>query len=334
MDLFASLNKYSQIQRLSPGCFLSLLAKRIALTKQQRDAILSSATPGMKVLDIVEMILEITSLRNQPPHSYFIICSVLLDWLRSSTTVDVPTVDSPPPPKRIEKYQHRSAPVVVPLSYKCSNRCLGLSVHHNHCLDDIFKPSASRVKIVPRKSPTTSRRPGDSANAVIPSSSGKASFFNRRRQRVRFAPHPLRIAKDTPMSCPFGEQHCTICVGLWSRFMRCTNRVCTTSQEHVDGSHPSYNAAELRYIRSRHPQYWQDKYRAKGMELSTRPSSPAITSVISDDVLDVDADLHRESCYAQQSSSLLLGQEHATRIIDRDKDHDASFDVCSATLQL
>lgn len=258
MNFQKKLNDTGLSRRLNPGQLLGMVARKVNIGKRQKEnAITRSAlslgdgSPFSLVKMSIDNFQEYSKL--SPEQFYKTALASLLEYLDHAPQCD--SVE-----KRVEIHHHYNSPKAAD--------------HQQADVPKDVKPKAQsrtqRKKKVkaPRAPVETSivvQRVTDRAPETSPATKSRTS-----RHRLRFSDHNLRKASSAPWVCPFDPQTpCETCNALWRRRYRCSRSDCT--YDHLDGSHPTLNSVENRYVRGQHAELRAGKENA---EAEPAPKSP------------------------------------------------------------
>lgn len=226
---------------LNTGQLLRKIASRACVGKRARDNALARAALSQDSDNAVEFIrtavenLQSTS-RLTPDNYYKTILDVVLDWIDSS-----------------------------PNGRELNRR---VEIHHHH-----HGEASTNAQPPPRRS-SADNKPADE-NKISQPTEAKVDDPDRKQKkriRVRFATFALRDTQAAPWKCPYLKPDCSVCQHLWQRRFRCNKSTC--QKKHLAGAHVDINRAEEKFIRSRHPEFKEER-----AQRAASASSPAAASI-------------------------------------------------------
>lgn len=240
MNFQKKLNDTGLSRRLNPGQLLGMVARKVNIGKRQKEnAITRSA---LSLGDGSPFSLIKLSIENFQSHSkltpdifYKTALNTLLEYLDHA-----PQCDSHE--KRVEIHHHYNSPSAVD-----QPTALSKDLEHKAQISTSGKKPKVK-KNAPSETSVVVKHSADRASdETSPTTKSRTS-----RHRLRFSDSNLRTASSAPWKCPFDAPQCEICRTAWCRRYRCSRSDC--KYEHLDGSHPTLNSVENRFVRGLHPE--------------------------------------------------------------------------------
>lgn len=244
-------------KRLYPGQLLNTLTKSLRLQKNARNNALAreflSSTSG-DMFSVVKNVIQSLAPKDPQQLSSFYQTAFLdtLEWIRNSPDESFVKLQ-----RKVEVHNHFSQSLT---SSSSDER----PTSPDNSITNATLPSVNHATI-----PSVSKIEKKISQMTIPQKANKNDLGGENKQkpesktgkRTRFLDHEIRKATKSAFPCPYDKPSCMVCLGLWRRLRRCRKPNCDS--KHTDGAHVVLNATELRFVKGKHAEYWDERAQAK-----------------------------------------------------------------------